>query len=233
MAITRFHIPIAAFQLARCWRAESMTLIQVMPIGGTTTKTDCWSMLSVMIPTECVELNGCLTFREALRWYYLLSPWCNFWSNRNALVNLVLIPFLVLGLPKLPLPAVIADGFSPAAFGGSLLIALAFVAFILPYFFAWQRYHDPGLSGETHYTFDAIGYEVAQRGWRYRVDWASVREIRESKSMFFLYLLPTQSTIIPKRIFPDGQTLAAWRSNIATNAPSVSINRNSVVGRFL
>ncbi len=185
-----------------------------------------------MLPTVCVELEGCLTFHEAVHAYYLHSPWCNFWSNWNTIVNFALILLLALGVPKLFLPAARVESFGPASVG-ALVIVLGLLTVLLPCLFAGQRFKDPALSGKTHYTFDAIGYEVAQPGWRYRVDWTSVREIRESKSMFFLYLLPTQSTIIPKRIFPDGQTLAAWRSLIATNASSVSINRNSMVGRYL
>jgi hypothetical protein len=184
-----------------------------------------------MLPTVSVELEGHLTFNEALRWYYLHSPWCNLWSNWNALAGLVFIAAFVLGLPKLMLPAAMSDSFFLP--GGVALLVLAGLLGIFPYFVVRQRYRDPALSDETHYTFDAIGYEVAQPGWKYRVDWTSVREIRESKSMFFFYLLPTQSTIIPKRIFPDGQTLAAWRSLIAASAPSVPISRNSIVGRFL
>jgi hypothetical protein len=117
--------------------------------------------------------------------------------------------------------------------GGVALLVLAGLLGIFPYFVVRQRYKDPALSDGTHYTFDAIGYQVAQPGWKYRVGWSSVREIRESKSIFFFYLLPTQSTIIPKRFFPDGQTLAAWRSLITTSIPSVPITRNSIVGRFL
>jgi hypothetical protein len=33
--------------------------------------------------------------------------------------------------------------------------------------------------------------------------------------------------------FPDGRTLDAWRSLIAASAPSVSIRRDSIAGRFL
>jgi hypothetical protein len=184
-----------------------------------------------MLPTVSVELEGHPTFHEALRCYYLHSPWCNLWSNWNVLASLVVIAALVLGLPKLILPAAMAARLLLP--GGLALLVLAGLLGVFPYFVVRQRYKDPDLSDTTHYTFDTIGYEVAQPGWKYRVDWTNVREIRESKSIFFFYLLPTQSTIIPKRIFRDGQTLAAWRSLIATSAPSVPIRRNSIVGRFL
>ncbi|MGO9239268.1 MAG: YcxB family protein [Terriglobales bacterium] len=121
------------------------------------------------------------------------------------------------------------NGTSPLVF----VVAFGFCGFILPYLIAREQYKGPDLSDPTHYTFDANGYEVVQPVWRYRVDWTSVREIRESKSMFLLYLNPTQRNIIPKRFFPDGQALAAWRSLIAARAPSVPIRRNSIAGRFL
>jgi len=65
------------------------------------------------------------------------------------------------------------------------------------------------------------------------VDWTSVREIRESKSTFLLYLNSAQRTILPKRFFPDEPTLTAWRTLVASSAPSLAIRTNSLVGRVL
>lgn len=187
-----------------------------------------------MLSSEHVGLCGHLTFQEALRCYYLHDRWCGLWSNWNVFISLGVV-LLVLLPARIIFPAAIADRFVLPPGASSLVLAfvLGLVGVLLPCLVVHQRRKGPDLSEDTHYTFDAIGYEVAQRVWRYRVDWPSVREIRESKSMFFLYLLPTQATVIPKRYFLDGRTLDAWRSLIAANAPSVSIRRDSIAGRFL
>jgi hypothetical protein len=181
---------------------------------------------------ERVELEGRLTFGEALRYSFLHR--CGYWSNWATCTVLAFIALLVLRCLDLIPPGTAADRFLP---GGTspltILVVFGFVGFILPYLIAREQYKGPDLSDPTHYTFDAVGYEVVQPVWRYRVDWTSVREIRESRSMFLLYLNRTQRTIIPQRFFPDDQTLAAWRVLVATHAPSVPIRRNSIAGRFL
>ncbi len=183
--------------------------------------------------TGGVELEGRLTWGETLRYTFLHR--CGYWSNWATLAILGFIAFLALRYLNLIPPLGGADRFLPGNGTSPLVfvVAFGFCGFILPYLIAREQYKGPDLSDPTHYTFDANGYEVVQPVWRYRVDWTSVREIRESKSMFLLYLNPTQRNIIPKRFFPDGQALAAWRSLIAARAPSVPIRRNSIAGRFL
>jgi|GEM_PF-2356472 len=184
--------------------------------------------------TERVELDGRLTFSEALRCYYLHNRWCNLWSNWNVLIALAVVVLTAVP-PRLVFPATFAERFLLPAGASSLVLAcvLVLVLAVMPCFAARQRWKGPDQSQDTRYTFDAAGYEVAQPNWRYRVDWTSVREIRESRSLFFLYLLPTQATILPKRYFRDARSLAAWRSLLATCAPTVPVRCNSIAGRFL
>jgi hypothetical protein len=184
--------------------------------------------------TGRVELDGHLTFSEALRCYYLHDRWCYLWSNWNLLIALGVV-LLAAVPPRFVFPAAFAarflppGGVFPLVLAGVLILVLA----VMPCLVVRLRSKGPDLAVNAHYLFDAAGYEVVQPNWRYRVDWTSVREIRESRSLFFFYLLPTQATIIPKRYFRDARALAAWRNLLATCAPMVPMRRNSIAGRLL
>jgi len=88
---------------------------------------------------------------------------------------------------------------------------------IVIYIRARQFFRAEAGSLTRRYVFSSSGIDVQSPQVSAQVQWSAVREVRENRKFFFLYLLPTMANVLPKRCFASDATLNDFRTTIRAN----------------
>jgi hypothetical protein len=116
-------------------------------------------------------------------------------------IGLLLLPFV--------------EGAGPAA-----IILIPLIMFIR----TRQVFRSEALSPVRHYAFSGSGIDVKSQHINAQVQWIAVRQVRETRRFFFLYLAPQMANVLPKRCFPDGAALTAFRAMIRANVKETKLS---------
>lgn len=81
------------------------------------------------------------------------------------------------------------------------------------------------------YSFGRDGIEMNGQSVSSRMAWSTIREVRETKSLFLLYHAPNIAIVLPKRFFDGVDELERWRRLVAA-AFSKGISSSLPVGRW-
>lgn len=137
--------------------------------------------------------------------------------NARRVVVVVLIVLVALGTRYVVL---VARLFQPPLLY-LLLGGLIFVAIVLPYLRSRAFIRTTmGTSSSLSYTFGPHGVDVVRQGWQAHLEWARVRNTRQTSSLILIYVHGHSTLVIPKRCFADSQQLNNVRSIIAAHAKS-------------
>jgi hypothetical protein len=103
---------------------------------------------------------------------------------------------------------------------------------VVPYWAAKKQYAAQCCLREpTVYLFDQNRIKVESESTSSSLAWSTIREIRETKSLFLLYHAPKIAMVLPKRFFDGDDELGQWR-RLVTAAYPKGISKSSPVGRW-
>jgi hypothetical protein len=67
------------------------------------------------------------------------------------------------------------------------------------------------------YSFSDTGIDIKSPRVNAQVQWAAVREVKETRRFFFMYLLPSMANVLPKRCFASDAVLNDFRAMVRAN----------------
>lgn len=117
--------------------------------------------------------------------------------------------------------------FAYYVFGGVWYVVIAVfgtvtvVQLFIPYILHERIYHrNPVLFEMRAVTFDDEGVTAERATGRVEAKWSSFVKFKEMKNLFLTYQGKDVVGIVPKRAFPDAETLAQFRNLLASKMPS-------------
>lgn len=100
---------------------------------------------------------------------------------------------------------------------GSVPTALIFIP-VVAFVRAKQMLRSEGGHGRRHYVFSEEGIEVESNVASAKVKWAAYMQVRETGQYFLLYAAPGFANVVPKRHFPNPDTISAFRAIVRRQA---------------
>jgi hypothetical protein len=119
-------------------------------------------------------------------------------------------------------------------------VQLALFLLIFIYLIAVMTYRDSRkeLGGRLYYR-DPVTYvftgetvSITGTGLSSSITWKNIARIRETRSLFLLYVGPKGAVIVPKRFFQSPDEMERWRQLVAAWVKPKLIEKPSFVGRW-
>lgn len=102
----------------------------------------------------------------------------------------------------------------PATFAIPIAISLFFLL-VLPYLSARSTLRSSKIiQGTVHYSFSENGMDSTAQGASGHNDWSTLHKVVETRGVLLIYPAKRVMTVVPKRCFPDTQSLDAVRQFI-------------------
>ena len=176
-----------------------------------------------------VELHGTLTVAEVTRcqYFHVLRRG---WPYAAVLTVIPMVSVLAVG-------ALLVAGSGDVQFANTVPIFLFatfwnYIYWVLPYRnarkqFATQSFlHEPVTCAFTADEFSGLGPSAS-----WTLAWSTLKNVRETKSLFLLYHHPSLAVIVPKRFFQSDAEMDQWRELVSSAIAPMKIEKPGFLGR--
>jgi hypothetical protein len=173
-----------------------------------------------------VEVTGTYCLDDLRRFHYF-----TFWRRGWWLYILVAIPLVILAARA---PG--AD--SSTRFANALpFVALLFIYTIFyavaPDLGAWNQLRKQAhLRDPVSYAFTPETIMIRGTGSSSTIAWSILFKVRETKSLFILYMGPNSGEVVPKRFFQSPDEMERWRALVGASMGAKPIEEPGFVGRW-
>lgn len=180
---------------------------------------------------NALEVAGTLTLSELVRFQYFhafrRSWWMVAFLCLVAGVLLLLAGFLAWFAP--------GEGFTPSGWMVPLALVLFWgIVITAPYRGAKRLMRTSAtLSGPTTYAFQPDGIRHGGQSFSSEVAYAAIWLVRETKTLYLLYLSVHSALVLPKRYFKDAAQQSGWRSMIEEKISPKTIEPPGFLARRL
>jgi hypothetical protein len=178
-----------------------------------------------------IELTGTIAFGDVLRFQYAQCYRRTWW------IVLLLMFFSFVGFLLALTVAILTPTHDFARVGG-IWFALLSVYWILlgtaPYRGAKKQMKtNTPLAAPIQYIFSSQGVHRSGVHFSSDISYEALWAVRETKSMFLLYLSASSAFVLPKRFFKDDSQHNEWRIFVTRQISPKAITSSGFLGRWL
>ena len=178
---------------------------------------------------DVIELGGALSFSELLKFQYFNMLRRTWWIVALLIVFLALVSIAAIAVALMFHNTDVAINAMPFYL---LLVLWCLVYVYCPYAMARKLFKTSSLiRTQQMYRFSRRHIHTAGPDSSGEISWTALWAVRETRSMFCLYLNEYSALVIPKRFFGSSDDEAAWRQLVEKQVAPKKISSPNIVGR--